>query len=128
MTLDPAGWDYKLQRAVFVGWIALGILVPIADRLGVPYLHPVAAAVALLYPGVVGAMAWRFLHASWRDIASWTIPVTLLAGLGLALPVPLRWLFGIVVVGWMVAFVFWDAAADWWYRAVLRRPSGLRMK
>lgn len=122
MKLDPVAWDHKLQRAVLAAWIALGILVQIADRLGVPSLHPVAAALALVYPGVVGAMAWRFLHASWRDIASWTVPVTLLAGLGLIVPVPLGWLFGVVAVGWTVAFVFWGGGGDWWYRAVLRRP------
>jgi hypothetical protein len=73
-------------------------------------------------------MAWRFGHASWRDISSWTIPVTLLMGLGLVLPVPLGWLFGIVALGWVAAFVFWDAAADWWYRTVLRRPRRLPLE
>jgi hypothetical protein len=122
MKLDPARWPALLQ------WVVLGALVGLAALsviLGAGrVLGPIGSAALLVLPGLIGGLIWRYSAVPWRDIASWTVPLTiwvLVAPMVVAATV--RWLFvATPATIWLAVFVFWLPPVRWWYRVVLRKP------
>lgn len=82
--------------------------------------------------GAVGALVWRADSLPWRDIASWTIPLTAwIAVAWFALSSEVAYLAaGAVAIVWLASFIFWLVPVRWWYRWVLRKglPYGNRSR
>jgi len=119
-TIDPASWSDRLQGLALVvailSWLA-ACLVPHA-RVAPSDLWVVMGL------GAVGALSWRFEAVPWRDIASWTLPLTVWVAIVVIVdPTPLVGALGFMIGGgWLGLFACWSPFAQWWYRAALRKP------
>jgi hypothetical protein len=120
MRLDPAQWSERLQTVVLlVVFATYGLSAMVGPRGGPVVMGWFAAAL-----GVLGGLTWRYSAVPWREIASWTLPLTAwMVGLVYYMParIPAIAAFLLACV-WFALFVSWSPLVGWWYRSVLRKP------
>ena len=122
MKVDPARWSERSQGIGMLAVIALYLAAIAGSFFGLGR-EPIVRGWLVVSFGTLGALYWRALGIPWRDIASWTIPLTVwMAASAVAPPVP--WGFLVWVAGslWFSLFLVGTPLTPWWYRSVLRKP------
>jgi hypothetical protein len=118
MKLDPARWPSSWVPAVPAVIMALFLVSAITGT-----LHgPIGGVLFAVWLGVCGAIIWRADGIAWLDIASWTVPLVVWAGVAWFIFSDVPFLIaGVAAMAWLATFIFWLAPVRWWYRWVLRR-------